>query len=129
MLIGSASGAAMEKALSALWERQQIISGNIANEDTPSYKAKRLEFESVLKKELEDVKTSRLKAKDKISALNSVKTTVYEQANLISRADGNNVDLDSEYIEMARTSLHYNALQAKINGEFSKLKYVIGGGR
>ena len=53
-----------EKALDASWLRNEIISGNIANADTPKYKRKDVEFEKILadavnsknKKKLENVK-------------------------------------------------------------------------
>ena len=37
-----------EKALDASWLRNEIISGNIANADTPKYKRKDVEFEKIL---------------------------------------------------------------------------------
>lgn len=129
MLVNSVANTAMEKALSALWQRQQTISHNIANEDTPDYKAKRTDFESALKRELSAAKLGNLTKRETIGRLNSLVPVEYELGGLAGRVDGNNVDLDSEYVEMARTAYHYNALQQRISSYYTSLKYVIGGGR
>lgn len=129
MLLGSVSNAAMEKAMSALWQRQRVINHNIANEDTPGYKAKRLEFESILARELSAVRKDGLSARESISRIGGMGAREYELEGLTGRADENNVDLDSEYIEMARTQIQYNALQQKVGGYYSTLRYVISGGR
>ena len=42
----------LEKKLDAVWMRQQVISNNIANAETPGYKSKSLEFESILDRQL-----------------------------------------------------------------------------
>ena len=42
----------LNKAASASWEREQLISNNIANADTPGYKRRDLDFESTLESEL-----------------------------------------------------------------------------
>jgi flagellar basal-body rod protein FlgB len=129
MLLGSVSNAAMEKALSGLWQRQQTISHNIANEDTPGYKAKRLDFESLLAQELSALRRDRTSTRESISRIGSLRAREYELGGLTGRADENNVDLDSEYIEMARNQIHYEAVQQKVNGYYTNLQYVISGGR
>lgn len=41
---------ALSSGMDALWQKQQVISHNIANVETPGYKAKHVEFKEVLKK-------------------------------------------------------------------------------
>ena len=130
MFQNSLSVAMMEKSASALWRRQQVILHNVANEDTPGYKAKRLEFESALRRELH-AGTPRVSAISG-SALQRVERQapiVYEDNSTIGRADGNNVNILNEQIEMARTQIQYNALLQRISGHYATLKYVISGGR
>ena len=50
--------ALMQKSLDALWLRQQAISDNIANQDTPGYKNKTVTFEGLLQKILESTNSS-----------------------------------------------------------------------
>ncbi|MDL2232237.1 flagellar basal body rod protein FlgB [Ruminococcaceae bacterium OttesenSCG-928-L11] len=129
MNLNSVYNTAMEKAMSALWERQQTISHNIANEDTPGYKAKRIEFESMLKTEMDSILRNSVPKRESISRLRNTTTREYELGGLAGRVDGNSVDLDSEYIEMARTRYQYYALEQKVAGHYTNLKYVINGGR
>lgn len=129
MLMFSTSNTAMEKAFSALWERQQTISHNISNEDTPGFKAKRLDFESALRNEINNINKGDLTRRESVSRLRATPIREYELQGLEGRADGNNVILDNEYIEMARTTIQYNAIQQRINSYYSNLKYVISGGR
>ena len=130
MFLQSVSPAAMEKATSALWQRMQMISTNIANQDTPGYKAKRLDFESVLQSELSTVKNSqsisRQQAVDRIAA---VTPQVYDETRTVTRADGNNVDILAEQAELARAQFQYQALTQKVSGYYATLKYAISGGR
>jgi len=129
MFLGSTTTAAMESALRGLWQRQRTISHNIANEDTPGFTAKRVDFETYLSREIAYQERERMSKRESVSRLSSVGFREYELGGLAGRADGNNVDLDSEYIELARTQLHYDALQQRINGYYNNLKYVISGGR
>lgn len=130
MFLESTNSATMERSFSALWQRMQLISTNIANEDTPGYKAKRLEFEGVLKNQIEQAARTRgMSRAEKVGLINSTQTRVYNDPSLSVRADGNNVNLDNEHIELARVQMQYQALRDKINGHYSSLKYAISGGR
>lgn len=130
MIFDTTQSAAMERSLSAIWQRAQLISNNIANEDTPGYKSKKLSFEGMLQQELRAVSNSRgMTRSEKASAISNTRAKVYDDSTLSVRADGNNVNLDNEHIELARAQLQYQALKEKINGHYSQLKYAISGGR
>lgn len=130
MIFETTQSAAMERSFSAIWQRAQLITNNIANEDTPGYKSKKLAFEGILSHELRAVSNSRgMTRSQKVAAISDTKTTVFDDPLLAVRADGNNVNLDNEHIELARVQLQYQALKEKINGHYSQLKYVISGGR
>ena len=119
----------LEAASGAAWLRQNVIAHNIANEDTPGYKAKRVDFESYLKKELSSVRREGASPRESIARVRSVDTREYELGGQDVRIDGNNVDIDSEFIEQARLQIQYDAVRQKVNGYYSNLKYVISGGR
>lgn len=53
-----------EQGLSVLWQKQQIISQNIANQDTPGYNCKYLDFYAVLKDRMENTSVIGGKAKE-----------------------------------------------------------------
>jgi flagellar basal-body rod protein FlgB len=131
MFTDSISSAALEKALAANWQKAQLIANNIANEDTPGYKARRMEFESYLRKELQhsNMRVTAMNKRQRISRISSLRPLVYQDKSTEGRVDGNNVNIDSEQMELARVQIQYQALRDKINGHYQTLKYAISGGR
>ena len=113
----------LDKAADASWLRNEAISNNIANQDTPGYKRQDVAFESVLKQELG---RSRYKQMDqkvaevKISRLNGRPYTDYSTFSY--RLDGNNVDPENEQIMLAENQLKYQGLISSINQEFQNLQ-------
>ena len=88
----------LNKAASASWEREQLISNNIANADTPGYKRRDLDFESTLESELG--KSKYVSLDDKVANIHmdhlNAKTYI-DNASYSYRLDGNNVDPEQEY--------------------------------
>ncbi len=110
----------LNKALDASWTRNEMISNNIANVDTPNYKRKDVAFESYLEQAL--------KANDKLSdnRMSELTPKVYmDQSTLSYRMDGNNVDVDTEMGYLAENQLKYNTLISQVNYNFSRLKAVL----
>jgi len=122
----------LEKSLDATWKRNEVISNNIANVDTPNFKRSNVSFEGELNKAL-DSNAFDLSTTDKrhISLKNSDISIKVDQdhASLQYRLDGNNVDIESEMADMAKNSVRYNTLVQKVSGEYKKLKYVISEGK
>lgn len=115
----------LEKALDASWLRNEVISNNIANVDTPGYKRKTVKFEEFLNQEM---KTSKIQSGQ--TRLNASDILVSEDTSSLSyRIDGNNVDIEQEMALMAMNSIRYNTMIQKMNGDFQKLRNVIRGGR
>lgn len=115
----------VERALDAAWLRNDVISQNIANVDTPGYKRKVVRFEEFLNSEM---KTGKINSGE--SKLYSAGMNVVEDPAASSyRSDGNNVDIENEMALLAANNLRYNTLIQRVNGNFAKLKSVIRGGR
>ena len=113
----------LDKAADASWIRNEVISNNIANVDTPNYKRQDVEFESYLLAQLEGANSSSLKKTVAGMDLDSLTATIYPDSNSLSyRLDGNNVDIDTENVELASNQLKYQALVSSINNEFSMIK-------
>ena len=115
----SKSSAIVEKALDYRSLRQKLISGNLANVDTPFYRARDISFENLLAKEadkLSGTKNQPAFAKthhmhlNPINSKNSNQAEVFFRGTHPTRNDGNNVDLDVESTEMSKNSMMYNAL-------------------
>lgn len=115
-----------ERSLDFLWQKQQVISNNIANVDTPGYKAQYVTFE--------DTFSSRLKAaansgnsESVQEAISGASSQVHKTGNESARADGNNVNLDTENVELTRTALQYQYLLSTINNDITRYRTVIKG--
>ena len=123
----------LEKGLDAAWTRNQVISNNIANVDTPNFKSSKVEFESVFKSALENegftAKRTREKHMDFSDDIDSVSPVIEQNDSTTMRADGNNVDIDYENAELAKNTIYYNTLIEKMNSEFSRLKLAITEGK
>lgn len=114
----------MNKALEAAWTRQELITNNIANVDTPGYKRKDLNFEKVL--------TAEVKKANNIHEININKL----QADITSphsgfqhRLDASNVDIDWEATELAKNKIKYDALVTQTGRYFQRLKSVVNNTR
>src|SRR5258708_23187110 len=82
----------LQAAMSGLAARQRAIANNVANVDTPNFKATEVRFEDALKSAISRNKPG---AAINQSALNSAATRTSIDATS-TRADGNNVDIDRE---------------------------------
>lgn len=113
----------LDKAADASWTRNEVISNNIANVDTPNYKRKDVEFSTYLLAELEGANSSGLSevvAKIDLDGLTATSYTDYSE--LSYRLDGNNVDIDTENVELASNQIQYQALLGSITNEFTMIK-------
>lgn len=124
---------AAASALRGLAARQQTISSNIANVDTPGYSAKEVDFESMLQRTLNSsssnvsmTKTSKLHMD-----LNTSSSSFYSTNNRTGgtyREDGNNVDIDTELIDMSETNIKYQAISQGLSSKLLLLKSIAQGG-
>ena len=113
----------LSKAADASWTRNEILSNNLANVDTPGYKRKDVTFESYLFEEFAGGSNSSLRKKVDDVDLENLNAKVYTDYSTLSyRLDGNNVDIDTENVELASNQLRYNALLDSIKYEFNMLK-------
>ncbi len=119
------------KQLGYRGDKQKVISGNIANINTPGYKAKELSFDQ----ELQKANDSRLALatthpthikhhrEDTSSKVNQPR--VVEKTGLNEKNDGNNVSLDREISDMAKNNVMFNAIQSSIKKDASWFRSVI----
>ncbi len=109
--------------------RNQVLSSNIANADTPNYKARDLDFGAALKgareQSLSLTRTSDLHKQawgtNEIGA-----RSVYRVPSQPS-LDGNTVSVDVEQAAFAENALQYRASLAFLDGSIRTLKYAIRG--
>ncbi|MFJ5622119.1 flagellar basal body rod protein FlgB [Peribacillus loiseleuriae] len=131
MNIFSSTFTTLEQALNYSSTKQKIISENIANADTPNYKAKDVNlsksFGSDLESSIQAYRTDQRHFTYK--PLSSELTKVFAQNNVQYNNNGNSVDVDKEMSNLASNQIYYNALIERTSGKFSSLLNVIKGGR
>lgn len=117
----------LNRTLDGLWLRQQTTMENIANYSTPGYKSKTVDFESMLSSNLKNIYGKM--SFDVNEKIESSKIIIEENDNLSMRLDGNNVDLEKENLQLAKTQFQYLYTITEINSYFSKLQSVISEGK
>lgn len=116
----------LDRAADASWNREATIANNIANADTPGYKREDIDFASVLKRELWGTKVRGLDKAVKELDLDQLKGQEYiDYPGYSYRIDGNNVDIDTENVELASEQLNYQTLTQSIKSEFQRFSAVI----
>lgn len=129
--IDSISYSLIKKSLDATTERGRAISNNIANVNTPGYKAFRVNFEDKVKSVVENSSIALKTTSSKhINDGNTIETLKYETKKDKSksmRLDGNNVDIDMEMANLAANQIMYNALISQANSRIAMRRTVING--
>ncbi len=118
----------LNKAADASWTRNQVIANNIANNDTPNYKRKDINFETYLKDELMKDRYEGGDLDKRVANINLGKlgTTIYtDQEELSFRYDGNNVNIDTENANLAENQIRYYTLLDSMTQEFSRIREVL----
>jgi flagellar basal-body rod protein FlgB len=117
--------------LSFRGDRQNVISSNIANINTPNYKTKELVFDKELKKVQDDgdLKLSTTNGKH-ISNFGEVEkkssnSRIIDVEGLEEQNDGNNVNLDQQMSEMSKNKVIFDAIQASITKDSRLFRSVI----
>ncbi len=116
------------QALALRERRSEILAANLANAETPFYKAKDLDFKSILNKEM-PVQSRSLNTTHKGhmqgngAGMGGVMYRNPQQASL----DGNTVEAHIEQGKFAENSVQYQASLTFLNGKFSGLMAAIRG--
>ena len=107
MFYDSLAFQAMRSSLNGLAIEQNIILHNLANYETPGYKAKSV------------------KSRKDGSGRYDFKATVFEQEDTTMRPDGNNVDSDVESLKLYENYVQTLYLYQKISGQFTNMNYIL----
>ena len=118
----------LKSAADASWTREEVLTNNIANVDTPNYKRQDVEFSSYLANALQRSGKNSASLTQRVNNVNyndlAIRTYT-DNSTLSYRTDGNNVDLSTENVELASEQINYNALIDSMNNEFSRFKAVL----
>lgn len=119
--------------MDASWLKNEAISHNLANVNTPGYKRQTVNFENILKDHLQmgdEVRMNTTHAKHlTVNGPMGLTPQIEEVRDTSFRTDQNNVNVDIEMSELAKNQLKYSALTQQLNGQLTRLKTAIKSNR
>ena len=121
-----------QTALNLQAHRQQLIASNIANADTPNYKAKDVDFRAALQGALQAATSTVPLATTQSGHIQGGGAPTLQgltgyRAEMQSAVDGNTVNMDVERAAFAENALHYEASVTFINGMLRSMNTAITG--
>jgi flagellar basal-body rod protein FlgB len=126
--------AILEKALDASWMKNEVISNNIANVNTPGFKKSSVRFEDQMASATSEFQLGSIQKDSKFLPIGndsrSISSPEIVQESFTSvRKDGNNVDVDVEMAELAKNTIKFNAIISQISRQFNNIRNAINEGR
>ncbi|WP_080874764.1 flagellar basal body rod protein FlgB [Oceanobacillus timonensis] len=119
----------LENSIQYASAKNNAISNNISNADTPNYKADQVTFKSALENEMAGLQTKTTNERHLNSSGEDNKPyRISKDTSTTYNHNGNNVDMDKEMSELAKNQIYYNSLIDRMNGKFNSLQSVIRGG-
>jgi len=103
--------APLERYMDLLSTRQKLATANIANADTPGYKAQDIDFQFEF--------TTLTKGQQ---------PQIIQTPGLATKADGNNVDVDREARMLAENAMRFNVASTLVRGQLKTIQTAINGG-
>jgi flagellar basal-body rod protein FlgB len=118
---------ALRRQMTIAVAKQVASAGNLANIDTPGYKAKEVTFSDALKSKLAPANSTFPGGREAAAA--DVELGQKEVEGLAARRDGNNVQLDRELLSMGRAAGDFSAAQTALAAKFRLVRYAINEGK
>ncbi|MBL7665766.1 MAG: flagellar basal body rod protein FlgB [Bacteriovoracaceae bacterium] len=122
---------AMANALNFRQMKQEIMASNVANADTPDYKAKKVDFESALARAIDVDGKMKMQTTDSKhfdvgnGGFNNLQPEIYNDPNGVVSENGNTVDVEAEMAQIAENKILYDALVQLVNKKMGMMKYAI----
>lgn len=115
--------------------RQELISSNIANAETPGFHAKKMDFEETLARavDLDGVRGMQAAHPSHFPVgggdISSVRPDIYDNPDAPVNNDGNTVDLEREMAALSENTVLYKAAIQLMNKKLAALRYAVTEGR
>jgi flagellar basal-body rod protein FlgB len=120
--------AALGRQMTRAVERQAVAAGNLANIDTPGYRARQVQFADALDQQLgAGLRTTNARHLGSPASGDSGVTS--DVPGLAPRRDGNNVQLDHELLNLGRAAGDFTKAQTVLAAKFRLVRYAINEGR
>jgi flagellar basal-body rod protein FlgB len=113
----TALGDALGQYLDLTTRQMQLTAGNMANVDTPGYKTQGFDFEREFARQLNDTAGP--------TGLDGAQVSAQNVDGLVARPDGNNVSMDREGLQLAKSQLQFKLGVELLKHEFSSVMSAI----
>jgi len=105
----------LERALNIRAQYHKVLTGNIANVETPNYKEKDIDFQEEIRRNIGD--------RDKVEIRESI------DGDVIGSIDGNTVNMENQIVRMTENHMIFTSLVQVISKRLSMMRYAINEGR
>jgi flagellar basal-body rod protein FlgB len=121
---------ALRRSLSLASARQVVAASNLANGNTPGYKAREVDFDATLDRELGGIRVATTHARHiGLNGSAEAEPATREAEGLAARRDGNTVQVDRELLSMTRASGEFARAQTALAAKFRLVRYAINESR
>ena len=108
--------------------KNDTIAQNLANVDTPNYKAQTVQFSDFLDDARSSFESTRTDERHLPFSSGSSTFPISARQNVTYNHNGNSVDMDKEMSELAKNQIHYEAMIDRVNGKFDSISTALQGG-
>ncbi|RMD85952.1 MAG: flagellar basal body rod protein FlgB [Candidatus Dadabacteria bacterium] len=117
---------ALQKVMDLTWKRHKTIASNIANADTPQYRAMKFDFGAELDKAFQRHRSDLVKTNSLHMDLGeSESARIVPDLSGATKADGNNVDIDIQFGKLLQNSGKYNNAAAILRKKLRMMRMAI----
>ena len=120
--------AALGRQMTRAVQRETLSASNLANIDTPGYRAREVSFEAALGSS-SGLSLLGTDAKHLSATAPPIGPTVKENSDMSAQRNGNNVQLDRELLEINRAMVDFSSAQTVLAAKFRLVRYAINDGR
>ncbi len=114
---------ALDRAMQCTAVQHRVAANNLANIETPGYRARRASFAKALRSAVRAEESG-----ERTGAVESVRPTLRETGERAG-PDGNNVSIEGEMMELSEAALRFKVLSRMLRTKFQMVGNVISGGR
>jgi flagellar basal-body rod protein FlgB len=116
----------LEKAMDLTWKRNEAISSNIANAETPQYRAIDVNFAGELEKAFQRSNTEIIKTDSKhLDTTNEGMAHIVEDYSGATKPDGNNVDIDIQMGQLSYNSGKFSSAARLLRKKLGMIRFAI----
>ena len=118
-------------AINLRTQRHQVLASNVANADTPNFKARDFDFQQAMQKAMANIPTpgnlsmATTSAGHIAGAAGAPATNLQYRASVQGAVDGNTVDMDVERSQLADNAIQYQILTQLISDEFKGMRTAL----